>query len=153
MTPSRLDYLFVSDFKDGSRYFQTPADASVVHPLTRSAFFDVCQRLEDVKQFTLVDRHNQHEHTVFLEDGHFKTDGRIIPCPRSDLINFRLIYVRRCQIPQGMNVYEVDHEYNRVVAYFIGWQANQIRTGQNFQMLLEIPPLGSLQKPALSIKG
>jgi len=140
MLPPKLDYLFVADFQDGSRYFQTPADASVVHPLTRSAFWDVLQRFEEVKQFTLIDRHGQHEHTVNLDDGHFKTDGKIIPCPRNDLHNFRLIYFRRTEQKLEQEVRK-HHPKPYVVGYFIGWQAND-PTDQNYKMVLEIPPLG-----------
>ncbi len=141
MLPPKFDYLFIADFSDGSRYFQTQADASVVHPLSRSAFWDVKQRLEEVKQFTLIDRHNQHQHTVFLDDGHFKTDGKIIPCPRSDLTNFRLIYFRRAQQKLEQEVRN-HHPKPYFVGYFMGWQANRISDNQNFQMVLEIPPLG-----------
>ena len=136
MLPPKLDYLFVADFADGSRYFQHPNDASITHPLTRSAFYDVLER-DGLKQFTLVDRHCQHQHTVFLDDGHFKTDGKILPCPRNDLTNFRLIYFRRVQHNQENGF----HVRPDVVGYFMGWQANDA-TGKNYQMVLEIKPLG-----------
>ncbi len=159
MLPPKLDYLFVCDFLDGSRYFQNPSDASVEHPLRRSAYWDVCQRLDQVSQFTLIDRHRQHEHAVYLSDGHFKTDGKIIPCPRTDLENFRLIYFRRVQ--QKLENEEVlneartkaHHPKPYIVAYCIGWQANRIGTEENFQMRLLIPPLGSLEKVGIERKG
>jgi hypothetical protein len=144
MLPPKLDYLFTATFRDGSVYHQTPADTSVEHPLTKSAFYDVLQRNSDVASFTLIDRHGQHQHTVFLSDGHFTTDGRVIPCPRSDLTGFRLIYFRRVQ-----HIREGGFQTKPYVqAYFIGWQANDA-SGKNFQMMLEIPPLG-LGKPKLS---
>ena len=152
MLPPKFDYLFVADFKDGSRYFQTQADASVVHPLTKSAFWDVLQRIEEVKKFTLIDRHNQHEHTVFLDDGHFKTDGKILVCPRNGLTNFRLIYFRRAQQSHEQEIRSF-HPKPYYVGYFIGWQANLFSDMQlpenkrtNYKMILEIPPLGSLEK-------
>jgi hypothetical protein len=149
MLPAKLDYLFVADFKDGSRYFQTPADASVVHPLTKSAFWDVLQRLDEVKQFTLTDRHRQHEHSVFLDDGHFTTDGRIIaPDPGvGPLHNFRLIYFRRCQQRTEGGF----HCRPEIVAYFIGWQAND-PAGKNFKMMLQIKPLGSSEPITIQTK-
>lgn len=148
MLPQKLDFLFVADFFDGSRYFQNPNDASVRHPLTRSAFYDVAQRLDQVKVFTLIDRHRQHEHAVFLEDGHFKSDGHLfLPDPKvGEMFNFRLIYFRRCQVPQVMGARGVDFEPHKVVGYFIGWQANDA-AGRNHKLVLRIPPLGSLEKP------
>lgn len=137
MLPSRFDYLFIARFRNGDECRQTQADASLAHPLTRSAFWDVLQRHADVETFTLVDRHAQHEHTVFLADGHFKTDGEIIPCPRPDLRDFRVLYFRRCQQVWEGGILS----YPRIVAYFIGWQANDA-DGNGFEMSLQIPPLG-----------
>ena len=148
MLPPKLDYLFIADFNDRSRYFQTPQDVSREHPLTRSAFWDVAQRLDQVTEFTLIDRHQQHEHTVFLSDGHFKSDGKIIVCPRNDLNHFRLIYFRRVE-----HKFENEAQFKPyIVGYFIGWQANDAN-GRNFQMILQVPPLGSSEKISIERKG
>lgn len=146
MLPAKLDYLFIARFRDGTTYRQTPSDSSHVHPLSRSAFHDVWQRHQELDSFTLVDRHQVHEHTVFLANGYFKTDGEILAPPPEGrgLECYRIIYFRRCQIPSENGW----HGSPRIVAYFIGWQANDA-SGRNLQMLLEIPPLGSLQKPKL----
>ena len=140
MLSPKLDYLFTARFRDGTVIHQTPQDVSALEPLTRSAFYDVAQRLADVVSFTLTD--GKHEHTVFLADGHFKTDGRIIPCPRSDLINFRLIYFRQMQ----QAITGTFKHRPEVKLYVIGWQANDA-TGKNYQMHLEIEPSGSLNQP------
>lgn len=143
MLPPRLEYLFTARFQDGSVYFQHPSDSSQVHPMTRSSFWDVSQKLEQVKEFTLRDRRGHHEHTVFLGDGHFQTDGQVLPCPRPDLNNFRLIYFRRVEQTLESNPVEGEQHHARpkVIGYFMGWQANDA-TGKNYQMLLEIPPPG-----------
>lgn len=136
MLPAKLTYLFVADFKDGSRYFQNESDTSMSHPLTKSGFWDVLQRLDQVTKFTLTD--SVHEHSVFLDDGHFKTDGEILVSPHKELTNYRLIYYRRCQqiVSNGLL------ERPKIVAYFLGWQANDFQ-GKNFQMLLRVPPSGT----------
>jgi len=136
MLPAKLDYLFVAEFKDGSRYHQDHKDASREHPLTKSAFYDVCQRgLENVSEFRLVNC--KSEHSVSLIDGHFKTDGRIVPSPYGELTNYRLIYFRR----MNANFEGGFVKRPEVASYFIGWQANDAN-GKNFQMMLEIPPPG-----------
>lgn len=137
MLPAKLDYLFVAEFKDGTRYYQDKRDRSLVEPLTRSAFYDVQQRLDEVTKFSLVG--GGREHTVFLYDGHFETDGEIIVSHPSlgDLTKRRLIYFRRCE----QTVKAGQAMPPKVVGYFIGWQAND-EHGRNQQMVLEIPPLG-----------
>lgn len=134
MLPRKLDYLFVAEFKDGSRYFQDRYDRSIEHPLSKSAFYDVSQHLADVSTFTLTD--GNRKHTVFLSDGHFQTDGTIITSPYGELTNYRLIYFRRVQ-----QVTSRDGVSSDIVGYFIGWQANDA-SGKNYQMMLEIPPTG-----------
>jgi hypothetical protein len=145
MLPPRLDYLFVAKFRDGSKLYQTPQDVSLLEPLTRSAFYDVAQRLAEVQEFTLTN--GVKEHTVFLDDGHFNTDGRILVCPRSDLTNFRLIYFRTVQ---QKTTGEFRH-YGEIVRYTIGWQANDAN-GKNYQMHIEIEPTGSLNAPTVALK-
>ncbi len=133
MLPRRLEYLFIADFKDGTRYRQNQNDCSVVHPLTRSAFYDVAQRLADVRVFTLTN--GVREHQVFLEDGHFKTDGRVIVHHYGELTNYRLVYFRRMQVLMESGC----AERPIVKAYFIGWQANDL-AGKNYKMCIEIQP-------------
>ena len=140
MQQPRLSYLFEARFKDGTTYFQPPTDVSVEHPLTRSAFYDVVQRLSEVDVFTL--RGCGRVHSVHLIDGHFVTDDQILHSPHGQLTNYRLIYFRRMQVVSVGG----QHKRPEVIAYFIGWQANDER-GKNYQMMLEIPGDGSY-KPA-----
>lgn len=136
MLSPKLDYLFIAVFKDGSRYYQDKFDRSRDQPLTRSSFFDVQEQLADVSRFILTD--GRRSHCVFLDDGHFVTEGQEISNPHRELINYRLIYFRRIEQSFEAGVAAAP----RVVAYFIGWQANDAR-GQNYKMLLEIPSTGS----------
>lgn len=144
MLPPKLEYLFVADFADGSRYFQTPADRSVFHPLSKSAWWDVDQRIAEVVKFTLVDIHNQHEHSVHLDDGHFISDGTHIPNTKAidhgELTNYRVIYFRRTQ---QQIVLGPDGHVKRpfIIGYFIGWQANDVKE-KCHKMMIEVPPLG-----------
>ncbi len=141
MHPTCFIYHFIARFFDGSIYQQNWSDSSVVHPLTRSAFWDVAQRLTQVRSFTLTN--GIREHTVFLNDGHFKTDGREIVSPHGQLTNYRLIYFRRVQ--QSI---ESGNLTARVAFYFIGWQANDVN-GKKYQMMLEIVGDNSMREVIL----
>ena len=84
--------------KDGTVIKQTPEDVSTAEPLTRSAYYDVAQRLDDVVAFGLYNDKNQY--VVDLRDGHFEING--VPFSAqpvtSPCINeggkFRLVYYR-----------------------------------------------------------
>lgn len=107
----RLKYLFEAHLKDGSIIRQTPEDISTAEPLTRSAFYDVVQRLDQVRVFGLYS--DEHTYTVSLEDGHFEIDG--VPFSAqpvtSPIINaggkFKLVYFR-------------DHQQDLVVTASVG---------------------------------
>jgi len=103
-----LDYLFEAHFSDGTMIQQTPEDVSVVDP-TRSRFYDVAQRLDDVVAFGFFN--DQHTYAVDLRDGHFEVDGApFFSYPKdfapSEETKFRLIYFRHHthQITQGSDV-------------------------------------------------
>jgi hypothetical protein len=137
MLPPILDYLFIARFKDGTAIHQTRYDVSTLEPLTRSAFYDVLQRLPEVESFTLTK--GPREHTVYLKDGHFNSDGRILLNPHGELTNFRLVYFRRVQ----QDTTGAHRERPEVKLYFMGWQANDA-SGKNYQMMLEIDPVRGL---------
>lgn len=127
-----LKYLFEARFVDGHVIYQPSTDASIIHPLSRSSFWDVQNYgKSDLVTFTL--RGFGREHTVDLRDGHFTTDGMIISSPYGKLTNYRVIYFRRVQVVSEGGM----HKRPEIVAYFLGWQANDYR-GQNKQMVLEI---------------
>jgi hypothetical protein len=146
MLPPILDYLFIAHFTDGSVIHQTRYDVSTIEPLTRSAFYDVVQRLPEVESFTLTN--GPRSHTVYLKDGHFNSDGKILINPHGELTNFRLIYFRRVQV-SSYSADELEHviiddrRRPTVKLFVMGWQANDAR-GKNFQMVLEIDPVRGL---------
>ena len=140
MLPPKLTYLFTARFKDGTVIRQDRRDASQNHPLTRSAFYDVQQRLEEVASFSISDGEN--EHTVFLDDGHFLSNGSLIVSPHGELTNYRLIYFRRNHV-----TLEGGHSVVHVHRYFIGWHANDAKE-RHFEMKLEIDPKWS-KRPSI----
>lgn len=94
----QLKYLFEAHMKDGSVIRQTDQDQSTAVPLTRSAFYDVAQRLDEVRVFGLYN--DKHTYTVSLEDGHFEIDG--VPFSAQPTVSpsineggkFQLVYFR-----------------------------------------------------------
>ncbi len=82
-----LAYLFAAHFADGSQILQTPDDISVLEPETRSAFYDVQQRIDsgvDLVSFALFS--SEHVYAVDLRDGHFEfklllPDGGVVVTP------------------------------------------------------------------------
>lgn len=69
-----LRYLFTAYLTDGTEIHQTPDDISTADPLTRSAFYDVIQRLADVVSFELTDK-AENTWSVNLLDGSFMANG------------------------------------------------------------------------------
>ena len=130
-----LSYLFVCRFKDGTIIQQTAEDVSQKDS-TRSSFYDVMQRLEEVETFTLVKQDDrQHSFMVDLRDGHFEIDGVPFCVSSEELPNnvkFRLIYFHRHQhrVVQGQSLMG-----EAPVQYFIGWQTNLLN-GENVQQTI-----------------
>jgi hypothetical protein len=132
-----LSYLFTCHFKDGTVIQQTAEDVSKVDP-TRSAFYDVVQRLEEVKTFTIIKQDaRQHTFMVDLRNGHFEIDGvQFYASAKGELpdeAKFRLIYFHRHQhkIVQGQTMSGDD------IQYFIGWQTNLLN-GNNVQQTISV---------------
>ena len=122
-----LRYLFVAKLKDGSIIEQPPDDASLIDS-TRSAYYDVSQRLDDVIAFALHDDKNYY--AVDLRDGHFEING--VPFSAQPVatptINeggkFRLLYYRDHQqelimgMDGSMKPGEHTHQYRMGWEYF-----------------------------------
>src|ERR1035441_4286275 len=92
-----MKYLFQAHFADGSSITQTPEDISTLIP-TKSAFYDVLQREDDLISFGLFAA--GHTYAVDLTDGHFEVDHNPFAAqdPRTKLdpsSKFRLIYFRK----------------------------------------------------------
>jgi len=131
-----LKYLFEAHLKDGTVIRQTPQDVSTVEPLTRSAFYDVAQRLDEVRLFGLYG--DYHTYIVSLEDGHFEING--VPFSAQPVsaptINgggtFRLIYFRDHQqefimsanVGEDGSVTESQVPGPHHHQYRIGWEYN-----------------------------
>src|SRR4051812_41703280 len=114
-----LAYLFECHFTDGSIIFQTQEDVSTVDP-TRSAFYDVVQKLDAVEVFGLVN--DQNTYAVDLRDGHFELNGVPFEVHSGTQLPpdcvFRLIYFRRCRHTVTMGYSEMqDHS----VEFHFGW--------------------------------
>jgi hypothetical protein len=81
--PEKLKYLFVADYKDGSRFTQNDGDVSSVDPL-RSSFYDVlnghgCPPISEMARFSLSG--DGHTYSVSLVDGTYTDDLRECPLP------------------------------------------------------------------------
>lgn len=119
-----LKYLFEAFFRDGSMIAQTPEDVSSIDS-TKSAFFDVLNRSDDLICFGLVG--NGHTYAVDLVDGHFEIDhvGFFAQPESANVIpiggKFQLIYFRDHQqdfLVSGDETVFGDHR----IAFRLGWK-------------------------------
>lgn len=127
MKPVNLKYLFGVRYSDKSEYFQTPSDTSLTDP-TRSAFFDVMKRYEDVEVFQLTG--DGHKYLVDLRDGHFEIDGVPFWMDGPEDQPFRLIYFRRHTHTLNAAFAELAH----TIEYCFGWQTTA--DGKNHQQIM-----------------
>jgi len=131
----QLAYLFECHFKDGTFIQQTQEDVSSVDP-TKSAFYDVLQRIDDVLVFGIVN--GSHVYVVDLRDGHFIIDdvpfevntGKELPTTDCE---YRLIYFRRHRHTVTMGYSDVEEH---TVDYHLGWQTTI--DGENYQRTISV---------------
>lgn len=126
-----LKYLFVVEYKDGSKYQQNAEDKPVIAQ-RGSSFSDV--KIDEVARFYLVNY--QYQFCVDLNDGHFEVNQ--VPFFMHDqgegLKNFRLIFYRQHTHCFNMGTkQELTHDIN----YCIGWQTNNEK-GENVKRIMEI---------------
>lgn len=129
-----LTYLFECHFTDGTFIQQTPEDVSKTDP-SKSAFYDVLQRNDEVMIFAIVN--DDHTYVVDLRDGHFEIDGIPFTVHDKDELphdcKFRVVYFRR-------NVHTITQGYVNMtdssVKYHIGWQTTV--EGKNYQKTIAI---------------
>lgn len=132
---AELAFLFECHFTDGTMIQQTPDDISSADP-SRSQFYDVLQRLNEVQSFGIYS--DLHTYAVDLRDGHFEIDGTPFTLPCDELpeghADFRLIYFRRHTHTQtlGQETTEEDHQ----IAFHIGWQTTY--NGRNYQRTISV---------------
>lgn len=125
MNPPALKYLFEVDYIDGTDYRQPANDISPTRP-DKSAYWDVMQRLGDVRSMALLDGEFPRL-SVDLTDGSFTVDTHAFfaaPCsmfsqrpwlPRGG--KFRLQYFRERVEAIINNV----PQPSEVVGYYVGW--------------------------------
>jgi hypothetical protein len=126
-----LTYLFTCRLKDGTIIQQTQSDTSVQDE-TRSAFYDVAQRLRDVKDFSLVGAN--HTYFVDLTDGHFEIDGVPFTVYADELPSnqdLRLIYFRRHQQTTTTGAASA-----HTMQFHFGWQTTL--NGKNIQSTITV---------------
>lgn len=134
-----LKYLFKAEFEDGTIIAQGPEDISSIDP-ERSCFFDVLKAVEEGKKpvkFTLEGQ--GHVYAVSLIDGHFEVDG--IPFfahEQIDLKDFRIMYFRVRDTHFSQSGGSTPKYLSSDCSYRIGWQANDVRSGENHQQFIEI---------------
>ena len=73
-----MKYLFECHFNDGTVLQQTEADVSTIDP-SRSAFYDVMQRNDDIVVFGIFN--DQHTYAVDLRDGSFVVNNAKFTIP------------------------------------------------------------------------
>ncbi len=81
-----LKYLFEALLLDGTSIRQTQKDASTLDP-TKSAWFDVLQRLDDVDALLLHRDGLETVASVWMSDGRFRVNGNeffVAPCGVTD---------------------------------------------------------------------
>ncbi len=131
-----MRYLFKAFFNDETIIHQTPDDVSSTNP-SKSSYYDVAQRLEDVVYFGLYSP--EHTYLVDLQDGHFEIDGVSFfvqdpsnQPPSSYIKDRRLIYYRTVTKHFVGNT-EVGSD---PIEFVIGWQATV--DGKNYQSTISV---------------
>ena len=128
-------YLFEAHFKDGTRIQQTQEDLSATEP-SKSAFYDVAQRMDEVEIFGLFSDETNDICVVDLRDGHFEVNGVPFHVGTTEFLpdtKFRLIYFRKVKRHFHVGSMEqVGHE----ITFNIGWQTTV--DGKNFQETIEV---------------
>lgn len=131
---AELKYLFEAHLSDGTVIQQTPQDVSRIEP-GRSAFYDVQQRIADIKYFGLFSENATY--LVDLTDGHFEIDGKPFhvrdpQMPVQEGTIYRLIYFRRHQVHFNLGLEEIGHD----IQFFLGWQTTI--DGKNYQQTIVV---------------
>jgi hypothetical protein len=134
-----LKFLFEAHFSDGSQIQQTPEDISATDP-TKSAFYDVAQRLDDVVYFGIFNPSRPTEtYVVDLKNGHFEICGVPITAHQQSAENFppdtkfRLVYFRK--VTRHFNPADM-LETGVEMAFHIGWQCTV--DGKNVQQTIAV---------------
>jgi len=124
-----LKYLFEATFKDGSVYRQNPDDHSLTTP-GRSCFYDIMwsfnllgeqvlaegrpvERLQDIRQFRLLNRDGRESILIQPHQGKIFTLGEPIWDEHRPLNDFRLVYFRRVSV-EGTAASALQHSWEEL---------------------------------------
>lgn len=132
-----LKYLFEAHFKDGSLIQQAQDDQSIIEP-TKSRFYDVVQREDDLFAFGIFSNETHFTYAVDLRDGHFEVNNapfypaevfKLEPDSKLRLIYFRQ---RRHHFHFGE-----DTPFSQETTFHIGWQTT-LKDGSNLQYVIAV---------------
>lgn len=122
-----MKYLFTAQYNDGTEFKQTDEDVSTKDPL-RSAFFDL-----EHDKLTAFQLHSADTSVrVNLITGEFTVNSSSFFAHDEEVINRRLVYFRR-----NVREFNADRtEISHTIAFHVGWQGNDPKTGENVQRVL-----------------
>lgn len=124
-----MKYLFKALLFDGSMIEQTQEDKSATTE-GKNAFYDVLQRLDEVRAFGLYNQETGEEYLVDLHDGHFEVNNVPFFLHNEVLTNLRLVFFKRNTI--NFTTHEV-----YPVLYNFGFQAND-EAGNNVKKIMTV---------------
>jgi len=120
-------YLFKALFKSGEILEQSPDDQSATTK-GKNCFYDVLQRLNEVRAFALYNQETGEEWLTDLEDGHFEHNQSPFFIHDEELTNKRLIFFKR-------NSFNALNGQPLSVTYHLGFQSNKM-DGSNVQKVI-----------------
>jgi hypothetical protein len=153
-TKPKLDILFKAIFEDGTAIEQTAADVSPTDP-TRSAFYDVMLRLNEIALFALF-KDGKQVACADLRSGLFDVGGTVFSAHPQHFIPttpLELVYFRDTRVdstvestmsdgPKFLRRWSQPKEVSRkhfVAAYYIGWHAKDNK-GHDTKVTIGILP-------------
>lgn len=110
-------FTYLAKFRDGSVFLQPKDDLSTIDP-TKSAFYDVLQKIDDVVYFEVTDN-DERSLSVDLVTGLFKSDGNMLPAHPgvSSGSKLTLVHFRRVKIsPQSKTTeteYHIGYDFEK----------------------------------------
>lgn len=137
----QLEYLFVCHFHDKSCIRQTQNDRSIIDP-SRSAFFDVSQRIAEVSRFQLCN--GKMSYTVKPNSGEFIVNGATLFVDDSSagyfptvttgsppVIQRELVYFRRV-----LKITSAEGEMITTNNYHLGWRYLNCETPKEYIIII-----------------
>lgn len=117
-----MKFLFECHFNDGTVLQQTEEDVSKIDP-TRSAFYDVVQRNDDIAVFGIFN--DQNTYAVDLRDGSFLVNNAKFTIPalveKDPLLKFQLVYFRR-HFHMTIMGSQPSEDLSHQVEFHLGWK-------------------------------